>query len=234
MKSRPLFLPNKPWDHHRGINIWNSHAVTGLNLMNNFDNSISKICIINGPNADNQKTKLININKFSVEVFKSFNLFNNNWNIDANIRQNTEISKIACPDEYKDFDWINHIKLMNHNMDYDQVTRILDHMIIWHNCIVIGKPVVVLEDSANPSVFVDSHFPRNSIISLSKNREYYYHTDNWVCMNDVSCYGIDPFSAKALFNEIIHSGIVNPLELMFRIDKFNIVPVHQLLDQLQE
>jgi hypothetical protein len=107
-------------------------------------------------------------------------------------------------------------------------------MIIWHHCIVTGKPVVLLENNLDPALFVDMHLPRNSIISLSKNKEYYYHTDNWVCMKDVGCYGIDAFSAKALFNEVMHSGIVNPLELMFRIDKYNIVPVQRLLDQVQE
>lgn len=49
-------------------------------------------------------------------------------------------------------------------------------------------------------------------------------------MKDPSCYCIDTFSAKALFNEVLYSGIVNPLELMFRIDKHNIVPVQKLLD----
>ena len=229
MKTKPIFTPNAKWDHKHGINLWNTHSLTGLNLMNEFDYTISKICIVNGPDVDNIISK-IDSSKFSNEIFTSFNLFNNIWDIDDNIRQNTEISQIACPSKYKNLDWTNHIKLMNHNMDYAQVTRILDHMVIWNHCIVTGKPVILLENNSNPLLLVDTHFPRNSIISLSDNGEYYHHNDNWVCMKDVSCYSIDTFSAKALFNEIMYSGIINPLELLFRIDKYNIVPVQKLLD----
>jgi hypothetical protein len=235
MRINPPFTPNARWDHKHGINLWNSHTVTGLNLMNNFDhNRISKICIINGPQVETVKNKVDKLDNFSVEVFTSFNLFNNVWGVDESIRQNTEISKIACPPKYKNLEWINHVKLMNHNMDYDQVTRILDHMIIWHHCIVGNEPVILLENNANPHALISNHFPRNSVISLSADSEYYYHSDNWVCMKDVSCYGIDPFSANALFNEVMRSGIINPIDLMFRIDKQNVVPVQRLLDQVQK
>lgn len=230
MKTRPFFSPTGRWDHRLGINLWNSHAVEGLNLMNNFEHTISKACIINGPMVETTKKRFENLNNYTIEVFTSFNLFNNVWGIDESIRQNTEISQIACPGKYKNLDWVNHVKLMNHNMDYDQVTRILDHMVIWHHCIVTNDPVILLEHNSTPHALITSHFPRNSVISLSSDSEYYYHNDNWVCMKDPSCYCIDTFSAKALFNEVMYSGIVNPIELMFRIDKHNIVPVQKLLD----
>ena len=76
MKTKPIFTPNAKWDHKHGINLWNTHSVTGLNLMNEFDYTISKICIVNGPDVDNIISK-IDSSKFSNEIFTSFNLFNN-------------------------------------------------------------------------------------------------------------------------------------------------------------
>ena len=233
MKRKQIYTTDITYDQRLGINFWNAHTVTGLNLMNNYDISISEICIINGPNLKNITKELSHLEKFKTKTFTSFNMFNNMLDIDQSVRENTEISKIACPTEYKDLSWINHIKLMNHNMDYAQVTRILDHMVIWHYCIVTGNPVILLETDATPFILVDTHFPRNSIISLSKNSEFYHLNDNWVCMQDVKSYVIDSFSAKTLFNNIMDNGITDPIELIFRIDKYNIVPVEKLLDKVQ-
>ena len=148
----------------------------------------------------------------------SFNLKNK-----LNSNASVEIKNIVLTAEHSEQTWTNYVKLMNHNLTYDEVTRILDHMVVWNEVSNIGKPRIVLESGTVVCKPISGIMPRNVIVSLDNELTYNQHNDNFISMNGIHAYVIDQFSARALLNEVLVNGIIEPLELMFRIDKFSIV-----------
>jgi hypothetical protein len=222
MKKIPTHLfqhKNMVDDHRIVLDLWNTHQVSGLNFFYNFKDIVNNVYVIEGAKSDsaiNSATKL----KLNTRLFKSLNL---KLSVDEQYRETLDITSVVLPDEYKDYSWINHVKLMNHALNYEQVTRILDHMILWYNISTIGEPTIILEHNAVLHHRIKNVMPRNSIIALANGQEFYRHNDNWLCMNGVYAYAVDQFSAKALFDEVMSNGIIEPLDLMFRLDKYSII-----------
>jgi hypothetical protein len=204
-------------DHRVMLNLWNTHQVEGINFFYNFEDLILNACIIDGSN-----------NELTIESCKKFNLeykimpsFNLKSKLNANVP--VEIKNIMLTSEHSTQTWANYVKLMNHNLTYDEVTRILDHMVVWNEVANIGKPRIVLESGLVIYRPISGVMPRNVIVSLDDSLIYNQHNDNFICMNGVHAYVIDQFSARALLNEVLINGIIEPLELMFRIDKFSVM-----------
>jgi len=216
--SRSLWSGGDIMDDHRVmLNLWNTHRVEGLNFFYNFEDLILNACIIDG---SNKNSTVESCREFNLEykLFPSFNL-KNKLNSTASI----EIKNIVLTVEHGPQTWANYVKLMNHNLTYEEVTRILDHMVVWNEVANIGKPRIVLESGTVIYKPISGVMPRNAIISLDNEMIYNEHNDNFMCMNGVHAYVIDQFSARALLNEVLVNGIIDPLELMFRIDKFSIM-----------
>ena len=217
-------INRSPWaggdivnDHRIMLNLWNTHQVEGLNFFYNFEDLILNACIIDG---SNNALTVESCKKFNLKhkIFPSFNLKNKLNSIDP-----VEIKNIVLTAEHGPQTWTNYVKLMNHNLTYNEVTRILDHMIVWNEVSNTGKPRIILESGTVVYKPISGVMPRNTIVSLDNGSIYHQHNDNFICMNGVHAYVIDQFSARALLNEVLINGIVEPLELMFRIDKFTIM-----------
>lgn len=202
-------------DHRLLLNLWNTHQVEGLNFFYNFEDIVSNVYIIDGPN--NASTiKSCELFKLAHKVYPSFNL---KTKLGTDIKLN--IKNIISTVEHKTQIWSDHVKLMNHNLTYEEVTRILDHMVLWNEISKEGKPTIILESGATLFKPVKGIIPRNSILSLDGS--FNWHNNNYICMDTVHAYVVDQFSSIALLNEVLINGIIEPLELMFRIDKFNIM-----------
>ena len=217
-------ISRAPWaggdivnDHRVMLNLWNTHQVEGLNFFYNFEDLIKDVCIING---SNNEITVESCKKFDLEykIMPSFNLKSK-----LNAGAPVEIKNIVLTAEHGIQTWANYIKLMNHNLIYDEVTRILDHIVVWNEVASIGKPRIVLESGTAVYKPISGVMPRNVIVSLDNEAIYNQHNDNFICMNGVHAYVVDQFSARALLNEVLINGIIEPLELMFRIDKFSIM-----------
>jgi hypothetical protein len=96
-------------------------------------------------------------------------------------------------------------------------------MIAWDYSIRNNEPVVILENDA--ILYREHNFNsiRTNAITLLGDIKLHRHTDNWICGAGVYAYSVDFFSAKNLFNKVMAEGIVNPLELMFRFDEFDLI-----------
>ena len=217
-------ISRSPWsggdamsDHRIMLNLWNTHQVEGLNFFYNFEDLISNVCIIDG---SNKELTIESCKKFNLEykIIPSFNLKNK-----LNSNTTVELKNIVLSDEQCTQPWANYVKLMNHNLTYDEVTRILNHVAIWNEVANIGKPRIVLESGVVVYKPISGIMPRNVIVSLDNELIFNQHNDNFICMNGVHAYVIDQFSARALLNEVLINGIIDPLELMFRIDKFSVM-----------
>jgi len=211
-------------DHRIFLNLWNTHQVEGLNFFYNFEDTITNVYIIDGP--DNASTiKSCELFKLTHKVYPSFNLKNK---LSTDIKLN--IKNIISTTEHKTQIWTDHVKLMNHNLTYEEVTRILDHMVLWNEISKEGKPTIILESGTTLFKPVKGAMPRNSILSLDSSLNW--HNNNYICMNKVHAYAVDQFSSLALLNDVLVNGIIEPLELMFRVDKFNIMLKNSAVNRL--
>jgi GR25 family glycosyltransferase involved in LPS biosynthesis len=211
------------------LNVLNQHQVTGIKLLNKYEDAIREVCIIQGPN---QATAIDSVTKLGLnyKLFTSFNFLDNIKDVDTT---GIQIKNVLVPEEYKNLSWLNHVRSMNHLLSYEETTRLLNHMVIWDYCISTGLPVLIIEHDVILNTKLLKHTPKNSIISLSSGIDFYVHNNNWMCMNGVNSYSVDQFSAKTLFNDILTNGIVNPLELMFRVDKFTIINARSVIQYSQ-
>jgi hypothetical protein len=206
-------------DHRVVLNLWNTHKVSGLNFFYNFTDKVTNAYVIEGSKSNNAIASASKL-KLNTCLFKSLNIKSL---FDQKYSGNLDISSVVLLDEFKDYTWLHQVKVMSHTLDYNQVTRILDHMILWYTVSVSGEPTIILEHDAVLHHRIKGGMPRNSIMALANGQEFRRHNDNWVCMNGVYAYAVDQFSAKALFDEVMTNGIIEPLELMFRIDKFSVI-----------
>lgn len=193
--------------------------VSGLNLTNKYTDTISKVCVIEGATSDLTVQNVKNLN-YSLVLFESFN-YKERKKLCKEDSEGLIIKEIVTPKSYENAVWLKHIRLRNHNLTYEQVCRILNHMIVWSYCMSEQEPVIVLEGDSMLTDAHRKHTPKNSIHCLSSS-DFFIHNMNYVCMNEPYAYSIDPFCARSLFNLVMDDGIIEPLDYMIRIDKFTI------------
>lgn len=198
------------------VNIWNNMTVGGLQLRSPWEYQRSQAVVISGPTAESAVLSA-QAQGLTVQQFESYNLVQQ---LPESYHAAVEIRDILVPTSHTDTSWVQHVRLLNHRMEYFEVARIFDHMTAWNHCISIGQPVVVLESAARlRSLPGQEHFPRNSIIGLDTQGQWHRHTENYPVMPGVWAYAIDQSAAKHMFNRVLSQGIRDPLELMFRADQ---------------
>lgn len=191
------------------------------NSIMRFDMYVRDVCVINGPLADQSLA--------SAKAFDYNPVLLNNFNkIQSNgLDQELQIKNILPveDEEGKEVNWFDNVQFMNHTMSYAEVCRVMSHMLAWNYSIKTGKTIIVLEAGTVLTEPHEKHLPRNSIISLAAGaRPYYRHNENYMCMEGVNAYSIDQHVARRMFGSVIRDGIREPLEYMFRVDQYLIVP----------
>jgi hypothetical protein len=212
-------------NHNLMINKWNLPLATGFKLEREYSYTVEHCFIIAGLN-DSASIESAERFHLQYEVNESFNILDNMAKLSGqDDYKDVVVKNIVAPKKYAGAEWLNHLKVANINLTYRQVTRLLNHIAIWEQCIRDQQPVIILEASAKLYLEHVRHLPRSSIISLDSGIDrFHQHNTNFASMNNPHAYSIDHFSAKRLFNDVMKNGLIEPLERHFRIDKYLIIP----------
>jgi hypothetical protein len=194
--------------------------VDGLNLLPNMTAStINDALIIQGPFSERAIESARNL-RFNTHLVKSFNYLDR-VPFHPLEYSSVQIKNISPSQQHAKQSWLNHLHLKS-RMTHNQACRILNHMAAWDACIAMNKPCVILEHDAFMLAGKVEHVPRNSIQCFSRATPY-HHNNNWECMGEAFAYSVDRFSANRLFNKVLKEGLVDPLELMIRLDEFLVI-----------
>jgi hypothetical protein len=141
---------------------------------------------------------------------------------------------IVTPPQMENDSIISMVKITDHYLTKGEVACFLSHLSLWIHCAKIDKPIVILEHDAimlKKFISIESY---NSLIYLGGS-EWVNHNwpmlpipplsqdgNNWMFMCRAHAYAIDPLVAKNLVSYVIQHGINNSLDIMMRIDLFNV------------
>jgi len=196
-----------------------------LNLFLSFDMSIESAYIITvkGNNKSEEYSNRCQKSCESVGMpFKVWNAYNGIDNI------------ITTPEHLEGNSFMKMLKISDHYLTRGEVACALSHISLWHQCVLLDKPIVILEHDAIMLRKIESHDAFNSIIYLG-GREWVIQ--NWpvlpvpphasegrnyrfICR--AHAYSIDPSVAKNMLSHVLKYGICAPLDIMLRADIFNI------------
>jgi len=144
-------------------------------------------------------------------------------------------NEIVVPEHHNDV--MKMIKVTDHYLTRGEVACALSHISLWARCIILDRPIVILEHDAIMLRPYSTHGVYNSIAYLGGREQYLggwnvtsipphasegpnYH---FICR--AHAYAIDPTIAKNLLAHVIKLGIHAPLDIMIRADIFSI---HQM------
>lgn len=124
------------------------------------------------------------------------------------------------------------LKITDHYLTRGEVACALSHISLWYHCMVIDKPIVILEHDAVVVKKFEHHDVLNSIIYLGGNEwaKRGWHIDpipplasdgpNHLFICRAHAYSIDPAVARNLVAHVLRMGICAPLDIMMRSDLF--------------
>lgn len=141
---------------------------------------------------------------------------------------------IVVPEHSKNDSLTKILKITDHYMTRGEVACALSHISLWRHCAEIDKPIVILEHDSIMLNKIELLNTYNAITYLggcewakqgwkifpipphaSEGPNYHF-----ICR--AHAYAIDPAMAKNLLAHVIKNGIVAPLDIMMRVDLFNI------------
>lgn len=140
---------------------------------------------------------------------------------------------IVPPDHLRDNAFMDMIKVTDHYLTRGEVACALSHISLWNHCVLIDRPIVILEHDAIMIERFDYHVNYNSIIYLG-GQEW---KDGWDMLpvpphatDGPNChficrahaYSIDPTVAKNMLAHVLKLGICDPLDIMLRTDLFSV------------
>jgi hypothetical protein len=192
----------------------------GLNLVPNFSIfNVSDVIVLQGPMSERAAVSADRLG-YTLHMIESFNILDR-AKVSPYDYDTVKIKDVQPSIYYQKQEWISQVRLKA-KLSHNQVSRIMNHMAAWSKCMSMAKPCIVLEHDAILMQPIHEHVPRNSIHCLSDNKPAFHNT-NWACMGEPFAYSIDNHSAKRLFNKIMEEGLVDPLEIMIRLDQFMIL-----------
>lgn len=196
--------------------------VDGLNLPLEIKDVIHTALIIQGPNSNRavESVRQFDYNAMLVPSFYHPDRFG--ANITIKDYHSECFRHVEVPEGYTKGSWAYQVKLHGQHLSYYEVCRVLNHMSAWEYSIRTNEAVIVLEHDSILTERHDVMSPRFNSINMLSEVFYHQHNDNWVCGAGVYAYAVDCRMAKRLFNKVMSEGIINPLELMFRVDEFNV------------
>lgn len=142
--------------------------------------------------------------------------------------------EIQIPPQCADNPFFRVFKVTDHWLTKTEVACALSHISLWLHCIIIDRPIIILEHDAIMLNTIQHHDCFNSIIWLGS-KEIKEMPDlmpipphgcaghNYHYILRAHAYAIDPIVAKNLLAHVIQMGICSPLDLIMRADLFNII-----------
>lgn len=129
------------------------------------------------------------------------------------------------------------LKVTNHYLTRGEVACALSHISLWAKCILLDKPIVILEHDAIMLRPYITHPFYNSIGYLGGREQVANRFDvksipphasdgpNYHFICRAHAYAIDPIVAKNMLSYVIEKGICISLDMLLRADLF---PIHQM------
>jgi hypothetical protein len=146
----------------------------------------------------------------------------------------TQESNIIVPDHSRNDSITRILKISDHYMTKGEVACALSHISLWRHCAEIDKPIVILEhDSIMLRKFTTLN-NYNTIVYLGGaewvEQDWKIHPipphasegPNYHFICRAHAYAIDPVMAKNLLAHVIKFGILGPLDIILRVDLFNV------------
>ena len=141
---------------------------------------------------------------------------------------------IKEPEHSKDDSIMAMLKISDHYLTRGEIACALSHISLWKHCAVIDKPIIILEHDAIMVKKFTTFNNYNSIVYLGGSE---WKDQNWpilpipphasegpnyhfICR--AHAYAIDPTMAKNLLAHVIKFGILAPLDILMRVDIFNV------------
>ena len=129
------------------------------------------------------------------------------------------------------------MKVTDHYLTKGEVACALSHISLWVKCVLLDKPIVILEHDAIMVQPYTSHGVYNSICYLGGAEQALGGWDvrsipphgrdgpnfHFICR--AHAYAIDPIVAKNMVAHVIQMGVYNSADKLLRTDLF---PVHQM------
>lgn len=128
------------------------------------------------------------------------------------------------------------MKITDHYLTRGEVACALSHISLWSKCVLLDKPIVILEHDAIMLEPYIEHNMYNSICYLggqescspqdqTRGSLIPWHASNgpnlhFICR--AHAYAIDPAVAKNMLAEVLRRGIFSPADIMIQADLFNI------------
>ena len=134
-------------------------------------------------------------------------------------------------------DTMSMMKITNHYLTKGEVACALSHISLWVQCVLLDKPIVILEHDAIMLAPYKSHGVYNSICYLGGEEQAIHNWNvtsvppqasdgpNYRFICRAHAYAIDPAVAKNMVAYVIKMGIHTSLDMMLRADLF---PIHQM------
>jgi hypothetical protein len=204
---------------------WSASMVEGINTEVNFAESNIETYVVIGSSELKTQSTLDSIKFFDtvseIHLLESFDL---TLKLPHKLHYKSGIIKALYNilESEDSSSWVNLVKIINHNITYNEAAKILDHMNAWTYCVNLNKPVIVVESG---TIFTDkppaTHVPYQSLISLSSTEPLAYNT-NLHCLSNTYAYSIDSLAALECFSNFIKEGLYDTLEKMLRVDKYAI------------
>lgn len=206
---------------HIGAPLTSRVEVSGMNLAAQVHDDLNQVLVISGPTQHLSTTLAKNLG-YDVALLSSFFFPDTCAGITIKDYNSDIFRVINAPNDYTKADWPYQVKMSSQHLTYYEVCRILNHMAAWDYSIRTNKSVIILEHDALLTRKHERVYPRFNAINMLADTYFHSHNTNWVVGAGVHAYAIDCRAAKKLFNKVMNEGLINPLELMFRIDEFNI------------
>lgn len=144
-------------------------------------------------------------------------------------------SEIIPPSQCSDI--IKMIKIADHYLTRGEVACALSHISLWAHCVLLDKPIVILEHDAIMLQKYTIHGVYNSIAYLGGREQQFQNWNvsptpphasegpNYHFICRAHAYAIDPCVAKNMLAHVLKMGICTSLDMMLRADIF---PIHQI------
>lgn len=148
---------------------------------------------------------------------------------------NGSSNPIGAPSHHNDT--MSMIKVIDPYLTRSEVACALSHISLWVHCVLIDRPIVVLEHDAIMLHPYRVHGVFNSIAYLGSAEQHHGGWDvtpippvgsrgrNFRFILRAHAYAIDPAVAKTLVSYVLQHGIHTSLDTMIRADLF---PIHQM------
>lgn len=193
----------------------------------------------NSNNFEVESTYIIRIKdndiseKYAQRCAQSCTQINQKYNIwDA--YDGVSMEGILIPEHLVTASYMRLVKITDHYLTRTEVACALSHISLWFHCMIIDRPIVILEHDAVMEKQFVYHKAFNSIIYLgckewkldnkpiNKIPPFSSEGNNYLFINRAHAYSIDPAVAKNMISHIIKYGINMPLDMLIRADLFNI------------